>query len=138
MVVSGSSLIPLSDPLRKNEGVKLPSDSLFVADSGRYVVIDYADGTVTLADGAVTVVDGHTISAAGDGGYVVVDGSATRSVVTSSTRVPEDEGSGSGVIEDAEATDAAVASGSVEPLVSATGIWSRGLIFSVLVCMMMI
>lgn len=138
VVVSGTELIPLSDPPSERAGKMLADDSLFVLDGGKYVLIDHGGGTATLADGAVTVIDGHTISAAGDGGYVVVDGLVTRSVVASSTGVPEAEGGGSGVVEDAEATDAAVASGSVGPLISAAGIWGNVLIFSVLVGMMMI
>jgi hypothetical protein len=138
VVVSGTELIPLSDPPREKAGKMLVDDFLFVAESGKYVLIDHGDGTATFADGAVTVVDGHTISAAGDGSYVVVDGSVTRTVVASATPVLEGEGDGSGVVEDAKATDAAVSSGSVGPLISAMGICSKVLILSVLVGMMMI
>jgi len=138
VVVSGTELIPLSDPPREKAGKMLVDDFLFVTESGKYVLIDHGDGTATFADGAVTVVDGHTISAAGDGSYVVVDGSVTRSVVASATPVLEGEGDGSGVVEDAKATDAAVSSGSVGPLISAMGICSKVLILSVLVGMMMI
>ena len=135
VVVGGTSLIPLSDPPRERAGKMVADDSLFVADSGRYVLIDHGDGTVTLADGAVTVVDGHTISAASDGGYVVVDGSVTRSVVASSTGMPgEDAG---GFVDDAEATESAVLSGVAGRLMSGD-IWSKVLSFSVLVGMMMI
>jgi len=132
VVVSGTSLIPLSDPSDEKARERLPSDSLsVVVDSGRNVLVGYADGTVTLADGAVTVVGGRTISATGDGGYVVVDGSVTQTVVASSTGVPE--GEESGIVKDPEAPDDAVSSGSVGPLVSSMGIWSKALAFSVLV-----
>jgi hypothetical protein len=100
-------------------------------NSGRYVLIEHDDGTVTLADGTVTVVDGRTISAAGDGGYIVVDGSVTQSVVSSSTRVPK--GEGSGTVEDAEATNGVIASDSSGHSLSSMGTWSIVLTFSVLV-----
>jgi hypothetical protein len=131
VVVGGSSLIPLSNPPRENAGEILPGDSFSAVDSGRYVLIEHGDGTVTLADGAVTVVDGHTISAARDGGSVVVDGLVTQSVVASSTRVPESEASG--IVEDADASSGAVASGSSGHSVSSMGTWRKVLTFGVLV-----
>jgi hypothetical protein len=134
VVVSGSSLIPLSDPPRERAGDGLPSGSFSAVDSGRYVLIEHGDGTVTLADGAVTVVDGHTISAASDGGYVVIDGSVTQSVVSSPTKVPEDEGRG--IVEDAETASGAVASDSSGHSVLSIGTWSKVLTFVVLVCLM--
>lgn len=137
VVVSGTELIPLLDPPREGAGKMLADDSLFVSDSDKYVLIEHGDGTATLADGAVTVIGGHTISAAGDGGYVVVDGSVTRSVVASSTPAPVDEGSEN--VENAEATgDDADASSSAGHFVSSMCMWRKVLISSVLVGTMMI
>ena len=135
VVVSGSLLMALSDPPRKNAGVKMADDALFIANGGRYVLIEHGDGTVTLADGAATVVGGHTVSVAGDGGYVVVDDSVTRSVVASATPAPE--GDEHENVEDAEAKGDAVANGSPGRLVSPMGIWWKILSFSVLVSMIM-
>jgi hypothetical protein len=100
-------------------------------NSGRYVLIEHDDGTVTLADGAATVVDGHAISAARDGGYLVIDGSVTQSVVAISTRVPE--GEGSGIVQDAEATNGVAASGSAGRSVSFMDTWRKILTLGFLV-----
>ncbi|KAM0700641.1 hypothetical protein Q7P35_012362 [Cladosporium inversicolor] len=139
VVVSGTSLIPLPImPLPQSKAIaaqKFQNDLFSAVDSGRYILVGDADSTLTLADGAVTVIGGYTVSAAGDGSYVVVDGSVAQSVVSSPTGVSE--GEGGGVVEDAEATDGAVSSGSVGPLISAVGIWTTVLTYSVLVCMMM-
>jgi hypothetical protein len=135
LVVSGSSLITLLISPIEKAGESLPSESFSAVDSGGYVLIEHGDGTVTLADGAATVFDGHAISAARDGGYMVIDGSVTQSVLSSSTRVPE--GEGSGIVQDAEATNGVVASGSSGHSVSSIGTWRKVLTFGVLVVFMM-
>jgi hypothetical protein len=135
VVVSGSSLIPLSDPVREKAGERLPSDSFAAVDSGRYILVEHGHATVTLADAAVTVVDGHTISAARDGEYMVIDGSVTRSVETSSTRVPG--GEGSRIVADAEATNGVVTSGSAGHSVSSMGTWRKILTSGLLVVFVM-
>lgn len=128
VVVTDMSLIPWSDTREELQG-----DMFSAMSSGDYVLISHGTSNAILADNSVTIIDGHTISAAADGGYIVVDGSITQPVASSPTQYLEGEGEGEGEgkgegegsrnVEEADATRAAIASGAVQDLILTRCAW---------------